>query len=464
MRVIAVDWSGAARGAHRKICLAEVRDGTLTRIESGRTRDQITEHLVELAGRDPDLVVGLDFAFSFPRWYLEERGLDSVRELWSLADREGEDWLDRCDPPFWGRPGKPRPDLPAHYRRTEERIRDETDGQPKSPFQIGGAGAVGTASIRGMPHLSRLDRAGFSIWPFDPPTLPLVVEIYPRVLTGSVRKSVPEERRIYLAENFSGVEEDRRARAAESEHAFDAVVSALVTDRHREEFRVLDHPGSRTVRREGRIWRPGVGVGADHRTGSAQLQKGLRYATRIHAGQTRKDPEGTPYIAHLLGVCSLALEAGADEEQAVAALLHDAVEDQGGRERLSDIREQFGHRVAGIVEACTDSFTEPRPDWRPRKQRYVGEIPEKSPDALLVICADKLYNARTILTDHHRVGGQVFERFTGGKDGTLWYCRAVAEALARSPLTSWLVEELERTVETLEREAAQGSSGPPEGR
>lgn len=183
------------------------------------------------------------------------------------------------------------------------------------------------------------------------------------------------------------------------------------------------------------------------------LDDALVYAVRLHADQRKKGPDETPYISHLLGVCSLTLEAGGDEDQAIAALLHDAAEDQGGRDRLRKIRRRFGDRVADIMAACTDTVEDPKPDWRPRKERYVADLAEKSDDALLVACADKLYNARSILRDHHRVGDRVFERFTGAKGGTLWYYRALVDAFGKSELESWLVHELQRTVSELEAQA-----------
>ena len=162
-RVIAVDWSGAKTGAKSRIWLAEVCDGRLTRLESGRTRQELVKHLIAEAARDADLVVGLDFAFSFPHWFAKREDATSVEECWTLVAEKGEDWLRKCPPPFWGKPGKPKPDLPedGHYRRTERCAARAEGANPKSVFQIGGAGAVGTGSIRGMPHLAHLAAKGF---------------------------------------------------------------------------------------------------------------------------------------------------------------------------------------------------------------------------------------------------------------------------------------------------------------
>ena len=163
---------------------------------------------------------------------------------------------------------------------------------------------------------------------------------------------------------------------------------------------------------------------------SDRFDDALAYASRIHRTQTRKGSE-IPYVSHLLGVASLAIEAGADEDQAIAALLHDAAEDQGGAARLDDIRKRFGDRVAEIVSDCTDSWTEPKPDWRLRKEAYVSSLGEKPPDSLLVSLADKTHNAATINADLAVHGARVWDRFTGGRDGSLWYYAALAESFRR---------------------------------
>lgn len=255
-RTLAIDWSGAARGARNKIWLAEVSGGQLTRLECGRTRRQITEHLAEEARRDPNLIVGLDFAFSFPVSFLKERGLSDALALWDLATDQGEAWLKTCDPPFWGRPGCPRPSGGDQWRRTEGVVRDRTKAQPKSVFQVGGAGAVGTGSIRGMPVLADLARAGFSIWPFHGAKPPLVVEIYPRLLTGAVVKNDPVERATYLARDLPELSEEHVRLAASSEDAFDAAVSAVVMARHTAEILALPPARDETERLEGAIWFP----------------------------------------------------------------------------------------------------------------------------------------------------------------------------------------------------------------
>lgn len=257
MRVVAVDWSGRSRGAERHIWLAEAGRGeALARLESGRGRRALGEHLVEIASRDPRLVVGLDFSFSFPAWYMAERGFSSARQLWERLDEHAADaLLASCEPPFFGRPGR-RSTVAADrlLRETDRELRPTY--HPGSVFKIGGAGAVGTASIRGMATLALLARAGFHIWPFDPPGWPLALEIYPRALTGPVVKTSPEARRRYLAERRFSLAPRHRSNAVASDDAFDAAVSALVMAGHRHELERLPTATSVLHRLEGRIWLP----------------------------------------------------------------------------------------------------------------------------------------------------------------------------------------------------------------
>ncbi len=254
-RVIVVDWSGARTGAKSRIWLAEVCSGRLTRLESGRDREELIAYLIEVASTDPDLVIGLDFAFSFPRWFAEGEVATSIEEVWDLVAKKGEQWLSDCEPPFWGRRGKPRPDLPEHYRCTETSAAEAKGVHPKSVFQIGGAGAVGTGSLRGMPHLADLRRAGFSIWPFHEVRAPLVIEIYPRLLTGPVTKSDFCKRRAHLTDNcLPEIGGGLACKAASSEDAFDAAVSAVEMSRHLDEIAALTQSQDPVERIEGAIW------------------------------------------------------------------------------------------------------------------------------------------------------------------------------------------------------------------
>ncbi len=185
-----------------------------------------------------------------------------------------------------------------------------------------------------------------------------------------------------------------------------------------------------------------------------RLVAAFRYAAELHASQLRKGTD-IPYISHLMAVAATVLEQGGDEDQAVAALLHDAIEDQpdGGRTR-DTIRARFGDRVATLVEACTDADTHPKPPWRERKERYLEHLPDAPHAARLIVLADKLHNARAILADHRAVGEQIWARFNAPKDSTLWYYRALADAFARLE-PGQLSAEFERVVVTLEEEARQ---------
>jgi (p)ppGpp synthase/HD superfamily hydrolase len=189
---------------------------------------------------------------------------------------------------------------------------------------------------------------------------------------------------------------------------------------------------------------------------SARYQEALTFAARLHADQLRK---GTtiPYIAHLLAVSSIALQYGADEDEAVAALLHDAIEDQGGAETREEIRRRFGDRVVAIVDGCTDSDVTPKPPWRQRKQAYIAHIGGASPSVRLISASDKLDNARAVLGDYRSVGESLWTRFHGGRDGTLWYYRSLVEAFRRAGSNA-LVEELDRVVTEIERLA--GTAAP----
>ncbi len=190
---------------------------------------------------------------------------------------------------------------------------------------------------------------------------------------------------------------------------------------------------------------------------SIRFEDALIFATRLHARQVRKSTH-VPYISHLLIVAGMVIEQGGDEDTAIAALLHDAVEDQGGRRTLDEIRRRFGDRVAGIVEECSDAFTFFKPPWRGRKEAYLAHLPQASAGARLVAAADKLHNARTTVADYRVSGEDIWRRFNGGREGTLWFYRAMVEAL-RAGGSSPLVEELDRVVSELERLAsAKGSA------
>ncbi len=292
-RVVAVDWSGRVdvAGQRRHIwagvwTASSVAGGGFS-LESGRTREELIGWLVEMARETPRMVVGFDFSFSYPAWFLEELGIASAPEFWrSVADGQGERWLHReCeDGRFWGKPKKkPAEFCGEHAHRMLRRVETSLKVRaliadpvqaakvagiaPKSVFQIGGAGAVGTASLRGIPYLLKLREAGFAVWPFDAPALersPMVVEIYTRLMTGAVNKSSERARTEYLATKrkesalYAGLSRGVLAKTKGSEDAFDALVSAMVMVEHRGEFAGLRATKDEVLLLEGNTWRPGV--------------------------------------------------------------------------------------------------------------------------------------------------------------------------------------------------------------
>ncbi|GAC1414318.1 MAG: hypothetical protein NVSMB62_00010 [Acidobacteriaceae bacterium] len=312
-RVVAVDYSGdrSAAGQRRKIWAGvwtsnsvagskagkgRVFDGSVA-LESGRTRVELTEWLIELAQETPRMVVGVDCCFSYPAWFLAEHGCGTVMDFWKAAvEGKGEAWLHRecADGRFWGVTGPARTGKrPAEFsgdgmrrmmRSTDwenkiavrleggdaERAKKMRGITAKSPFQIGGSGSVGTGSLRAMPMLLALREAGFRVWPFEHAGLaedqpePLLVEMYTRLLTGSVAKSNAEARRAYLLERwrddeaYAGLSWPVFAKAEGSEDAFDALVCCVEIARHRAEFAGLRAAENPELKLEGVTWRPGV--------------------------------------------------------------------------------------------------------------------------------------------------------------------------------------------------------------
>ncbi len=265
-RVLAVDWSGALQGAERHIWLAEYTGNGLVRLEAGRSREQLAQHLIEYNFRGPRSLIGLDFAFGFPHWFARSHGAADGTQMWELAREQGERWLKECPPPFWGRPGRPRPPEPPSrpaWRRTETEGPAVRGIRPKSVFQVGGAGSVGTGSLRGMPLLAQLREAGLEIWPFAPPQAPLppqqacvVTEIYPRLFTGKVHKSNRAQRALHLANHWPELDGAFREAAEVSEDAFDAACSARGLYAAREQFPPPGWPDGDWERIEGRIFTP----------------------------------------------------------------------------------------------------------------------------------------------------------------------------------------------------------------
>ena len=186
---------------------------------------------------------------------------------------------------------------------------------------------------------------------------------------------------------------------------------------------------------------------------TSRFDDALLYASHVHGGHIRKGTK-IPYLTHLLGVAALVLEDGGGEDEAIAGLLHDAPEDRGGCERLDDIRVRFGEHVATIVESCTDTFETPKPPFFPRKRKHIRRLREHAgADVFRVTAADKLNNARAILTDFRKHGDELFDRFNAKKSGTLWYYACMVNVL-RERFPSALTEELERVVVETRRLAA----------
>lgn len=183
-----------------------------------------------------------------------------------------------------------------------------------------------------------------------------------------------------------------------------------------------------------------------------RLLRAFEFAAKKHAGQTRK-ASTIPYITHLMGVASLVLEAGGDEDLAIAALLHDVVEDCGGAPMLTEVRRRFGRRVAKVVDGCTDADTTPKPPWRERKENYLRHLAHADADTRLVSAADKLNNVRSIVSDYRAIGEFVWERFNGGREGTLWYYRTLRDEFLRDA-PNRITRELNLAVNELESLAA----------
>jgi len=175
--------------------------------------------------------------------------------------------------------------------------------------------------------------------------------------------------------------------------------------------------------------------------------RAFQFAAEKHSGQTRK-ASTIPYIAHLMGVASLVLEAGGDEDLAIAALLHDVVEDCGGAPMLKEVRRRFGSRVAKVVDGCTDADTYPKAPWRERKENYIAHLKRADADTRLVSAADKLNNVRSIVSDYRAIGESVWSRFNGGREGTLWYYRTLRDEFLRHKRNR-ITRELELAVTDL---------------
>lgn len=187
---------------------------------------------------------------------------------------------------------------------------------------------------------------------------------------------------------------------------------------------------------------------------SKRFDDALLYASDLHRYQVRKGRSDIPYITHLLGVASIVGENDGTEDEVIAALLHDAPEDCGGIKQLENIRNKFGDRVAEIVAGCTDTYEEKKPEWWGRKKAYVTHVANASESVRLVSASDKLHNARAILADLRSLGDELWKRFKGGKEGTLWHYRALVNAYKEAS-TNPVVEDLDVTVSEIERLAGK---------
>ena len=183
---------------------------------------------------------------------------------------------------------------------------------------------------------------------------------------------------------------------------------------------------------------------------SEKFSRALGYAFELHRDQKRKGTR-IPYVGHLLEVAGIVIDYGGNEDRAIAALLHDAVEDQGGRKIREEISKKFGEKVATIVDWCSDTDKKPKPAWRERKEAYIKHIAQAPPSVILVSAADKLQNIRAITRDYRSIGDEVWKRFKGGKSGTLWYHRALVEEYKKTEADARIIAELDRTVSELEK-------------
>jgi (p)ppGpp synthase/HD superfamily hydrolase len=182
---------------------------------------------------------------------------------------------------------------------------------------------------------------------------------------------------------------------------------------------------------------------------TSRFNEAMTYASKLHSSQKRKSTD-VPYLSHLLGVTALTLQFGGDEDQAIAALLHDAVEDQGGLKTLDEIEKKYGRRVARIVDGCSDSYNFPKKPWLERKKEYIKKLETEPPETRLVSLADKVDNARAIILNLREEGRSTWNKFKGGREGSLWYYREVSAVFSRlgnDPLThefARLVAEMQR--------------------
>jgi hypothetical protein len=407
------------------------------------TRRGIAEWLVERLGEGQPTLVGIDHSFSFPLRYFEAHQLEldwpafleDFQHHWPTDD--DHTYVEFVRNGTRGR-GKARSGDPRWRRLTELAT------GAKSVFHFDVRGSVAKSTHAGLPWLRAIRRQTGGMvhfWPFDGWTLPrgrsAVVEVYPSLW----RARFPQDGRTDDQHDaFSAAEWMRRADLTGDLPAFFAP-SLTRAERH-------------AARVEGWILGAGRTAGTQARAADSwplgkRFEAALAYATRVHAGQLRKGTS-TPYVSHVLAAASLVLEDGGGEDEAIAALLHDAVADGDGQRELARIRRRFGDRVADIVWACSDTDQTPKPPWKQRKTAYIAHVREAGPEARRVSCADKVHNARSILFDYRTQGEALWSRFSASADETLWYYEELVKAFKETG-GGRLVEELERVVREIGR-------------
>lgn len=412
------------------------------------TRRGVAEWLVEqLAESEPSLV-GIDHAFSFPLAYFEAHALapnwpaflDDFQHHWPTD--EPNTYVDFVRDGVVGN-GSARTGDPRWRRLTEERAR-----HAKSPFHFDVQGAVAKSTHAGIPWL-RFIRARLGarvhFWPFDGWDIPAgrsaIVEVYPSLWR---REFAREDRDDHQHDAFCVASVLARADR-------DGTLAALLAPELTASERTIAQVegwilGVSGKAKEGPRGAAKLEVAPSFRGGS-RLSRAFEYARAAHGAQCRKGTN-IPYISHLMSVSALVMEYGGDEDQAIAGLLHDIVEDCGPLHEAV-IRETFGNRVADIVVACSDGVRDAsgnKPPWRARKERYLSHLETADDDTLLVSACDKLHNARAIATDLAR-GHDVFARFTASREETLWYYEAFLRRFSeRMGPAHPLVRELETAV------------------
>ena len=464
-RYIGIDYSGAETPtASLKGLRVYLAQGNLTPEEvlpppgprKYWTRRGIAEWLAERLGEDVPTLVGIDHGFSFPLAYFEAHHLP--HDWPAFLEDFQRHWPTDEDYVYvdFVRDGL-RGDGAARTGNTRwRRLTEQWAGAAKSVFHFDVQGSVAKSTHAGIPWLQYLRRQlvnRIHFWPFDgwtaPPGKSVVAEVYPALWKNAYAPEgrTPDQHDAYtIAAWLRQADLDGRLQglfepALSPPERTIAGVEGWILGVERS----ASDPGRRKPAKAGRRG----GARAD------RLTEAFALAADWHATQVRK-ATAIPYVSHLMSVSALVMEYGGDQDQAIAALLHDAVEDaptnREAERRRTTIRQRFGERVANIVEGCTDGIPDgagKKPPWRQRKEAYLAHLTHAEPDSLLVSAADKLHNARAILGDLRVVGEAVFERFTAGRDGTLWYYGRLAQ-IFQARLPGPLADELARTVATMQ--------------